>query len=90
MICDAFDDKFDTAILISADADLTPIIETIRNRFGNKRIIVAFPPGRNSEELIRVAHGFMRTGRSYIAQSQLPHKVRRDDGFILERPQEWA
>jgi len=90
MVCDAFHNKFEIAILISADADLVPAIEAIREHCQNKRIVVAIPPGKNCEELISVAHAYLHIGRNQFAQSQLHPRVEREDGFILERPIEWT
>lgn len=89
MLCDTFNNKFEVAILISADADLVPAVKAIKRERQDKRIIVALPPGKNCEELISVAHAYLRIGRNQFAQSQLPSKVQREDGFILERPVEW-
>ena len=33
LLKDAYDDAFDTALIISADSDLTPPVETVRERF---------------------------------------------------------
>ena len=48
---DAYQDAFDTALLISGDSDLCPPLRTIRRLFPRKRIIVAFPPARISTDL---------------------------------------
>lgn len=52
---DAYDDRFDKAIVVSGDSDLVPAIQSVYTRFPEKRIIVAFPPKRNSAELKLVA-----------------------------------
>ena len=39
LICDAFHDRFDTAIIISGDADLVPPIEAVKELFPKKRIV---------------------------------------------------
>ena len=91
MICDAFKNKFDIAMLLSADADLVPVIELVKyeEEFRTKRIVVAFPPGRNCDELEAIIPTF-RIRRSHLAQSLLPNRLERGDGFILERPPEWS
>jgi uncharacterized LabA/DUF88 family protein len=48
LLADAFDDRFDTAIIVSGDSDLTTPIQRVRERFAAKRLIVAFPPNRHS------------------------------------------
>jgi uncharacterized LabA/DUF88 family protein len=90
MITDAFKDNFDTALLISADADLVPAIKTIRKEFALKRIIAALPPKRYSKDLVDSVNSSFGIGRSHFKQNQLPEQVIRTDGFILERPRTWA
>ena len=89
LLVDAQDDAFDTAIVISGDSDLTPLIETVLQRFPNKRVVVAFPPNRRSTELEIVATASFMIGRKKIKDSQLPDKVRTESGFDLIKPSEW-
>ncbi len=51
LLVDAEDDRFDTAIIVSADSDLSPPIDTVLKRKPTKRIVVAFPPKRFSNAL---------------------------------------
>jgi uncharacterized LabA/DUF88 family protein len=89
MLSDAINDKFDIALLLSADSDLTPLIRAIKGTFIKKRIIVAFPPKRESAELRNVAHACLRVGRANLARSLFPDKVKKADGFILQCPSTW-
>lgn len=89
MLTDAFQDRFDTALLISADSDLTAPTAAVRRLFPKKRVIIAFPPKRFSITLRRAAHGFIHIERSHLAASQFPDQVVKPDGFILHRPAEW-
>lgn len=89
MLSDAVKGKFDTALLLSADSDLVPLIRAIKNTFTQKRIIVTFPPARWSVELQSVAHAFFTIGRVNFARSLLPDKVKKADGFILQCPLTW-
>ena len=89
MLADSFDNRFDTVLLISADSDLTTPIAQIRQRFPEKRIIVALPPGRQSVELTRAANGYFHIGEDKLRHSQLPATVTRADGFELQRPTNW-
>ncbi len=52
MICDAYSEAYDTALLISGDSDLVPAIDAVRKLSPKKRIVIAFPPI------------FVRTGKS--------------------------
>lgn len=89
MLADAFDDEFDTALLLSADSDLTTPVRFVLNRFPKKRIVVAQPPGRRSIELKNVATAYFTLGEANLRQSQLPDVVARADGFLLRRPESW-
>jgi uncharacterized LabA/DUF88 family protein len=88
MILDAYKDKYQTALLVSGDADLVPAVNAVRGIPSNKHVVVAFPPERYSKDLEDAAPSF-HIGRIHFAHNLLPDKVTRDDGFILERPTEW-
>ena len=89
MLTDAFEDKFDTALLISADSDLVPTIKALKRLFPKKQIIVFFPPGRFSAQLKNVADRQFTIGRRTLAKSQFPDQVIKADGHVLQRPQQW-
>lgn len=89
MLADAFQDKFDVAILISADSDLTGPIRYVSELFPEKQIVVAFPPSRFSYELKNVASASFTIGRKKLADSVLPDAVVKKDGYILHRPAKW-
>jgi uncharacterized LabA/DUF88 family protein len=89
MLLDAFKNEFDTAILVSADSDLVGPVESIRKVFPNKKIIIAFPPSRKSNDLINVANGYFTIGRKKIKDSIFPDKVLKSDGHTLIKPSEW-
>ena len=88
MMRDAFEDRYDTALLISADSDLVPVIQAIQ-QIPSKRILVAFPPARSSAELKSEASACFSIGRAKFAMSQLPERVRTTGSQILERPEKW-
>ena len=90
MMVDAYSDAFDTAFLVTADSDLLPPLEAIRRLFPQKRIVVAFPPGRNSMDLRRAAQAFFTIGRAKFARSQLPESVVKPNGTVLTRPPTWT
>jgi len=55
MLTDAFQDKYDTAFLISGDKDLVPVIEVIKTVFPHRHIVALFPPQRYNPELKMVS-----------------------------------
>jgi uncharacterized LabA/DUF88 family protein len=90
ILVDSFQNKFDTAFLISGDTDLIPPIREIKSLFPKKRIVVAFPPGRHNISLQNQAHASFIIGRKKLLDSQLPEEVTKPDGFTLRRPDEWT
>jgi len=89
MILDAFDDRFDTALLITGDSDLRAPVAEMCKRFPKKRLIVAFPPARESAVLQRAAHAAFMIGRKKLADSQFPEEVEKPGGIKLRRPASW-
>ena len=90
LLLDAFDDKFDTALVISGDSDLVPPIRAIRQRYPLKRIIAIFPPSRTSIELRKACHAAFPIGRANLAASVFPDEVTKVDGYVLKRPPSWG
>jgi uncharacterized LabA/DUF88 family protein len=89
LLSDAHQSLFDTALLISADSDLTPPVQKIKQLFPRKRVIVAFPPKRRSKRLTDAADGFVRVGRANLTPSLLPEEIKKSGGHIIRRPKEW-
>lgn len=89
MVVDAFLDRFDVAILISGDSDLVPPIEAIRQYQPQKRVVVAFPPARTSEDLKRAAHAWFWINEQKLRLSLLPNPVVKPNGHELYKPTEW-
>jgi uncharacterized LabA/DUF88 family protein len=86
LIEDAILDRYDTALLISADSDLCPAVAAARRLRSEKRIIGVFPPGRHSTVLQRAVDGCSYVAVNKIRQSQLPEVIPAGDGVVLRRP----
>jgi len=89
LIADAFDDKFDTVLLISADSDLVGPVNKVKERFPHKRVVVVFPPKRHSAALAQAADACLHLYPAILAKSLFPDEVVKLDGFILRRPTNW-
>jgi len=89
LMTDAFQDRFDTAFLVSADSDLVSPIKAVKRLFDKKKVVVAFPPARSSSALQRAAHAYYFIGRDKLSKSIFPEEVVKPDGFVLRRPAEW-
>jgi uncharacterized LabA/DUF88 family protein len=91
MLVDAFQDKYDTAILVSGDSDLSRPVEVISDQFPSKRVWVAFPPKRFSRDLAQRADRQLAIFRKVLLDSQFPDPVIEEKhGDKLWRPATWA
>jgi uncharacterized LabA/DUF88 family protein len=89
MMADAVLDKFDLALLVSADSDLVGPVHAVQRLFSAKRVVVAFPPDRSSYALKQAAYGHTSIGRDGVSKSVFPDQVIKPDGFVLNRPDKW-
>ena len=89
MLCDAEDDRFDAAILVSGDSDLVGPVRTVLERHPGQQVGVAFPPRRNSVELETAASFSLRVHRTALRDSQLPDEVAGPDGFVIRHRETW-
>ncbi len=48
IVVDACEDRYDRAIIITADSDLAPALSIVRTRFPEKQLFVVAPPGRHN------------------------------------------
>ncbi len=99
LLLDAFSDRFDSALLISGDGDLTKPVESIPKLFEGKNVNVAFPPlpavrkdrnNRISEKLKASSATWKVIKHKKIASSQLDNPVILQNGREFWRPVEWS
>lgn len=89
IIMDAYQDKYDAAMLISGDSDLVPPINAVHQNFKNKRVFIAFPPKRHNASMALVAKGSFTIGRKKLIDSQFQEEVVSKSGYKLKRPDSW-
>lgn len=89
LLTDAYEQRFDTALVISGDSDLTTPIKRVRQRFPEKRVIVAFPPGRHSDQLRKTANGNFTIGEAKLRQNLMPDRITAPTGHTLICPLQW-
>lgn len=93
IVVDAYEDRFDTFMICTADSDLTPAIRHVQNQF-HKKFILLDPPRRHSGELASLADQRLRSRRPWFHQCQLPDPVeyltRRGRTRRIHRPPSWA
>jgi len=86
---DAYDDIYDVALLVSGDSDLAPPVASVLSRFPDKRVVVAFPPRRNSSELRKTASAALTISKHVIRSSRLPSPITSRSGRQLHAPAGW-
>jgi len=89
LLSDAYEDAFDTALLVSGDSDLSGAVQRTQALFSGKRVVVAFPPARASERLRNLATASFTIGRAILAKSLFPPVLTKADGYRLCKPPEW-
>jgi uncharacterized LabA/DUF88 family protein len=83
LMADAMADRFDRALVVSADTDLNSAVTLTRQEAPGKQIATVAPPGRkgrNSSALFEVTKGRIRS-------SLLPDRITLDDGRTIVRPE---
>lgn len=91
IVADAYEDKCDFAIIITADSDIAPAIYRLQER--GKPYTIYFPPGHSSHLLNSLSHNGraiqMERFESRFKACQLPEAVTLSNGYIVTRPDEW-
>lgn len=82
-------DAFDTAVIVSGDADYAPALPVFRELFPTKRLIFAFPFDRKNKELARAAPMSFTLSRESYARCQFPEAVRLPSGKFVVCPEAW-
>jgi uncharacterized LabA/DUF88 family protein len=82
--------RYDTALIVSADSDLSPAIRAVRRLRPESCLVAAFPPRRHSDELSRHVDRTVHVDRTMLRRAQLPDEVVTSNGIKLTRPAYWA
>ncbi len=88
LLHDSIEDKFDKAVIISADSDLLPVIKTIHNIAPDKEIGVMFPIGRTSFELRKACDFRLRMREKLLEECQFSDEV-KVGSTTIKRPDSW-
>lgn len=90
LVSDAARRLCDSALIVSADSNLTPAVRAARALHPNLFVTAAFPPKRFSAELNKLMPGSFHISPAKIRQSQLPQTVLDASSRSYSRPAEWA
>ena len=90
LVADAATRVTDSALVISADSDLSPAIRTARRLNPGMFLAAAYPPLRYSAELSKLMPASFKIGMSKLTAAQLPPTVLDSvSGRTYSRPAKW-
>lgn len=91
IIRDVVLNKCNLSILITADSDLIPPIDCIKEIAPLHKIIVYFPPDRFSYDLKNKASNFLKleAHKDKFENSMLPENITLANGYSFSRPAKW-
>ncbi len=89
LVADAYENRFDRALLITADSDLVPALSIVSAAFPAKQLFVIAPPGRFNHARSLNTRMVITPGR--LAKCLLPETAKGSDGTALfQRPRNYA
>lgn len=88
----AYENKFDTASIISGDSDLIPAIKKVNDLFGEKKIDLVIPYNRSAEELKGVCNRSSKIKIKHLHHSLLPYPqyTLKDNITQIQCPPTWV
>ena len=90
LVEDAALNRYDTALVVSADSDLCPAVRSAKRIRPESRVIAVFPPSRRSDPLRRVTDAVYFLAADKLSRAQLPPEVMTPAGIKLSRPAHWS
>ena len=88
LMADALRDRFDTALVVSADTDIAAAISHTLIEAPEKKILVAAPPGRFGRA--REMEPAFEITKGKIRGNLLPDTVQLSDGKIINKPTQYG
>jgi uncharacterized LabA/DUF88 family protein len=91
LVQEAHQNRFDKAIIMTADSDMVPAIEMVMATFPHKEILVCTPPGRyNIARELRCTVETRKVKLQHLANNLLPQQIFDPKGNIVAtRPVEY-
>jgi hypothetical protein len=89
LVADAYEDRFDRALLITADSDLAPALNMVKAAFPKKELFVVAPPKRYNHARSLNIKLEITAGR--LAKCLLPEIALDATGAVLfQRPRSYT
>jgi uncharacterized LabA/DUF88 family protein len=84
-----FQNKCDTAILVTGDTDLTPAVKTCKRLFASKAMRFAFPYRRHNHELKTLLPDSFKIHAGSYVRHLFPDPVELPNGTKVRKPVTW-
>jgi uncharacterized LabA/DUF88 family protein len=81
-------DESDTAVIMSGDTDIAPVVRTAQKLFPEKNVVFAFPFRRKNKELAQLVSFSFQINKKQYFKYQFPEKV-KVSGRTLKKPTGW-
>ena len=90
LLLDAFQQRCDTAVVVSNDSDLAEAVRIVQSELGTKvGIVNPHPRNRRSRKLQQIGCLFYKqVSHSALAEAQFPPAL-RDDAGAIRKPERW-
>ena len=91
MLSDVYTKRCDITIVVSADSDMIPSVEIIKDFAPDHPVHVFVPPTQKSFALAGKCDPviWLEQYRARFVQSILPDEIRLKNGHIIHRPENW-
>lgn len=92
IINDVYKNRCDISIIVSADSDMVPSIEVIRDIAPGHKVFVYFPPLKHSVTLSNSSDAVRKLSeyKARFNQAILPDEVTLSSGYVAKRPDNWV
>ncbi len=88
LLLDGFKNRYDSAVVVSNDSDLTTTIQAVKNEL-KKNIGVISPYQRPARALQNKATFYKKIRTGVLQASQFPPTINLKDGKIIHKPSSW-
>jgi len=82
-------DQCETAVLVTGDTDLAPVVRTVKRLFPAANVLFAFPFGRKNKELQQLAPRSFKFSRLSYVNNQFADPYVTTDGRSIAKPLAW-
>lgn len=88
MMCDAYEDDYDVAVVVTGDSDQLLPIQVVRKKL-HKIVGVVNPQSRPAAQLQKAASFYRTVHPNFLAQCQFPESMVSENGGRIFKPSVW-